>query len=247
MKSANYLIVGNRRDAYTKALAIANDFFDTPEHLTHNLKIISEVDQKITVSQIEYLLEETMKSAISGHKTGYIVRDASAMTKQAQNKLLKVLEESSGEKIQIFCDATDDGLIGTLHSRLMTITLPQPQKIDTINFLKTELVPDQYVGLLTYLFNNGDEALDFYLTKTQLLNDFLKFIDLYGKKKTAAYLYYDINLEKSGLLFLKVLEFYFKEAHNPQKILEIAAAYDAIDEGADQKMQINKILLTDLD
>ncbi len=99
-----------------------------------DLKVLSLQSGKasIGVDEVRLIREDMFLSASESNYKVYIFEDADKLTTQAQNALLKVLEEPiSGVVIFLFCESADR-LLTTIRSRAPMITMEyfSPEEID---------------------------------------------------------------------------------------------------------------------
>lgn len=76
----------------------------------------------IKIEQIRYLQRKIQEKPIISNKKVYIVNDADKMTKEAQNCLLKTLEEPPEYSIIILIGSNENAFLNTIKSRCMKLT-----------------------------------------------------------------------------------------------------------------------------
>ena len=76
----------------------------------------------IKIEQIRYLQRKIQEKPIISNKKVYIVNDADKMTKEAQNCLLKTLEEPPEYSIIILIGSNESAFLNTIKSRCMKLT-----------------------------------------------------------------------------------------------------------------------------
>ena len=79
---------------------------------------------KVKTEDINTLAADCYLKPYDGDYKIYIIKNAHTMTDQAQNKLLKTLEEPPSGVIIILCAANPAGLLNTIHSRSRKIAVP---------------------------------------------------------------------------------------------------------------------------
>lgn len=87
-----------------------------------NLLIIAPKTQKILIEQIRVLIEDISVKPPVGRKV-YIIEDADRMTPQAQNCLLKTLEEPPSYAVILLTVSHIDSLLLTIRSRVAQLSL----------------------------------------------------------------------------------------------------------------------------
>ena len=115
---------------------------------------VSESGQTITIEEIRKVKIFLSLSLYLGSYKFVVINDAHLMTTEAQNALLKVLEEPSPSSILILVTANPNSLLPTIISRCQEIKfLPHPKKIIDEVFKNSNL-PKSEIGFLTE-FSNG--------------------------------------------------------------------------------------------
>lgn len=86
------------------------------------------------VNEIRAIIEELSKAAFEGGMRAIVISNAHAMTREAQNALLKTLEEPSKGVIFLLC-GNADGMLSTIISRCALIRLGQADRHEIENEL----------------------------------------------------------------------------------------------------------------
>lgn len=102
----------------------------------------------IKIEQIRYLQRKIQEKPIISNKKVYIINDADKMTQEAQNCLLKTLEEPPEYSIIILIGSNENAFLNTIKSRCMKLTF-QPIASEEIK---------QYMEK-TYGMNNINENM----------------------------------------------------------------------------------------
>lgn len=79
--------------------------------------IIDEQDESIKTEQIKELVKNVLEKPIQGDKKIYIINNSENMTREAQNSLLKTLEEPPEYVIVILITSNENLLLNTIKSR----------------------------------------------------------------------------------------------------------------------------------
>ena len=93
--------------------------FDSNNH--PDLYVIDYDNQSIKIDEIRELTEKVIEKPIISEKKVYIINNAETMTKEAQNCLLKTLEEPPEFVVIILISSNDNLILNTIKSRCMTI------------------------------------------------------------------------------------------------------------------------------
>jgi len=83
--------------------------------------IIDEQEESIKTEQIKELTNNVLEKPIQGNKKIYIINNSERMTKEAQNSLLKTLEEPPEYVVIILVTSNENLLLNTIKSRCLKI------------------------------------------------------------------------------------------------------------------------------
>ena len=86
-----------------------------------DFKIINETGETIKIEQIRELVEKVIEKPIVSNKKVYIINDCDKMTKEAQNCLLKTLEEPPEFVTMILITSNENMILNTIKSRCMKV------------------------------------------------------------------------------------------------------------------------------
>ena len=86
-----------------------------------DLVIIDEQSNSIKTEQIKELTSDVLEKPIKGSKKIYIINNSENMTKEAQNALLKTLEEPPEYAVIILVTSNENLLLNTIKSRCIKI------------------------------------------------------------------------------------------------------------------------------
>jgi len=86
-----------------------------------DFEIIQAEDNSIKIDQIRPILTKSLEKPIISNKKIYIINDADKMTIQAQNCLLKILEEPPKYVMIILIGVNENQFLNTIKSRCVTI------------------------------------------------------------------------------------------------------------------------------
>lgn len=113
--SADELLTTLTAELFARVAAAPSDIMRLP---------LARDSGKVLVEDINRLTEDCIVRPIDGDKKVYIIERAGTMTDQAQNKLLKTLEEPPESVIIILCAAEAAQLLSTVRSRSRKIDCP---------------------------------------------------------------------------------------------------------------------------
>ena len=93
------------------------------------LDLIKLNDKKsIKVDDLKIILEKSAESGVESEYLFFLIINAEKMTIEAQNKLLKTLEEPNNNHFYFLCCKTQSMILSTIKSRCNVISLQQPPK-----------------------------------------------------------------------------------------------------------------------
>lgn len=155
---------------HTIAIALATELLGTKaQHASYFLNIAPD-GKSIGIEQIRELQKFLQLKTTGTRKTRRVIvmDDADTMTIEAQNALLKLLEEPPADTVLILTAHKPHQLRPTIHSRVQTINVLPPLKDDVVGyflgkgFTGTDIdraiqVSNSQVGLMTALLDDSTE------------------------------------------------------------------------------------------
>jgi hypothetical protein len=148
----------------TLAKALAETVLQLSEDsLSHYpyVKILAPSDKKIisieAVRELEHFLSLRVPSPRAPNRV-VIIEDSDAMTIEAQNALLKTLEEPPRATILILTTSRMQGLLPTIISRLQSITVPKPPRKAVEEYFRGQGYSEQQIQQ-NYNISGGLPAL----------------------------------------------------------------------------------------
>ncbi len=169
----------------TDACGVCTSCKQADSHNHPDIKYITHDKASISVNDIRDQLNNdiAIKPYSSEYKI-YIIPDANKMTEQAQNALLKTIEEPPVYAIIILLTENSDSLLPTIRSRCVTLTMNPIEKDKICTYLenKFQLEPEQAQIAANYCQGNIGKAIrfasssDFIEMKNQVLK-LLKNLD----------------------------------------------------------------------
>ena len=122
---------------YAKIILSSNDIINNPDFLC-----IEPDGNSIKIDQIRNLQKEIQEKPIISNKKVYIIDDADLMTKEAQNCLLKTLEEPPKFAVIILIGSNENAFLPTIKSRCMILHFNRLSDSEIKSYLQ-----EQYNGL----------------------------------------------------------------------------------------------------
>ena len=169
----------------TDACGVCTSCKQAESHNHPDIKYITHDKTSISVNDIlEQLNNDISIKPYSSEYKIYIIPDANKMTEQAQNALLKTIEEPPVYAIIILLTENCDSLLPTIRSRCVTLTMNPVEKDKICTYLenKFQLEPEQAQIAANYCQGNIGKAIrfasssDFIEMKNQVLK-LLKNLD----------------------------------------------------------------------
>ncbi|MGI6123129.1 MAG: ATP-binding protein [Acetivibrionales bacterium] len=215
------------------------------EMINPNFFLIRSETRNIVIKQIRELIEDISVRPLQGRKV-YIIEDADKMTNQAQNCLLKTLEEPPAYATIILTTDKYEALLLTIRSRIVRINL-KPCSINEMKLLlqkkginfdgKEHLlylsrgIPGKAIQLLAdkNFEENREKTLNFVFNEdTSSKLDFNQYL---SKNKNAFYTCIDIleSIYRDTLLLSCSLEDGLINADKKDNILKYANKHSTVD------------------
>lgn len=122
--------------------------FDSQNH--PDIKIINEESDTIKINTIREMIQTVYEKPILSNKKIYIINDCDKMTKEAQNSLLKTLEEPPEYIIIILIASNTDMILSTIKSRCTKIVFDKlkddeiKEILNNTEFNNVEISPNMY-------------------------------------------------------------------------------------------------------
>ena len=110
--------------------------FDTNNN--PDFSILEPEGNSIKIDQIRELTKKVYEKPIVSTKKVYIINDSNCMTQEAQNGLLKTLEEPPEYVTIILITSNENSFLPTIKSRCTKISFDKLTDIELINILKKE-------------------------------------------------------------------------------------------------------------
>lgn len=101
--------------------------------------IINEAGESIKIDTIREITEKAFEKPILSDKKVYIINDFEKMTKEAQNCLLKTLEEPPEFVVIVLISSNENIILNTIKSRCMTIKFHNIEDKELLEYAKSQL------------------------------------------------------------------------------------------------------------
>lgn len=179
-----------------------------------DFKIISPEGNYIKIAQIRQMQEDVYKKPILSKKKIFIIDKADYMTEEAQNSLLKTLEEPPEYIVIILILSNESLLLNTIKSRCMKINflnIPEDEIKNYIN--RNNLIENPSKNMLK-LFNGSigkiyeiKENMDIYIQTEQLTKEILqrKIISVIELLKKSEFIYKSKEYANNILEYMTVI------------------------------------------
>ena len=164
------------------------------------MQINEENGKSIKIEQIRLMQEKVVEKPIISDKKVYIINDAELLTKEAQNCLLKTLEEPPEYVIIILIVSNESKILNTVKSRCVKIEFEKISDEEINNYLEKQgisklsnIMLKQCDGSLKMALNIGEKTEE-YNKQEELLD--ARMIALYKSGDTS---YLEIFLTSSSM------------------------------------------------
>ena len=110
--------------------------------------IINPDGNSIKIEQIRFLIEKISEKPISSEHKVYIVNDSDKMTIEAQNSLLKTLEEPPEYAVLILITSNESKLLNTIKSRCTKIFFNKIEDAQMEKYIRQNISEDSTISIV---------------------------------------------------------------------------------------------------
>lgn len=132
------LCLEDSEETCTCKSCICFDGFNHPDFY-----LINEEGETIKVESIRTVTEKVIEKPIVSKKKVYIINDCDKMTKEAQNCLLKTLEEPPEFVVIILISSNENVILNTIKSRCMSVKFHNIEDEELLKYAKNVLEYDE--------------------------------------------------------------------------------------------------------
>jgi DNA polymerase-3 subunit delta' len=126
-----------------------------------DFKILNETGETIKIDQIRELIEKVIEKPIVSRRKVYIINDCDKMTKEAQNCLLKTLEEPPEFITMILISSNENMILNTIKSRCMKVKFKNIENKALYDYAINQIGYDEISDNLLKTFNGSiGKAID---------------------------------------------------------------------------------------
>ncbi|SEN78432.1 DNA polymerase-3 subunit delta' [Peptostreptococcus russellii] len=189
-------------------------------------------ENSIKIDQIRKLNSNMGLKPYSNYKI-YLINDAEKMTVQAQNALLKTLEEPSSYGIIILITRNEQALLQTIRSRCTEVKFSPLNNIDIKKILETKGI-DENTATVSSIFSRGSASVALEISKDEEVNEIRDLVE--------SFIGYMV-IDKNKFEVTRISEYMKNYTEHTEWILELLKIYirDAIlyREGVGTELLIN--------
>lgn len=128
--------------------------------------MLSPEDGSIKIEKIRQMQAKVLEKPIISQRKVYIIKDADSMTKEAQNCLLKTLEEPPSYITMILIGSNENLFLNTIRSRCMKILFHKIEDMELKNYLERNCGFENISAQLLKAFDGSiEKALRIYEKK----------------------------------------------------------------------------------
>lgn len=177
--------IGKSKLALEMARLILNPLKPYEKKVNVDIKEIRLKGNSIGVDEVRDIVMEANFKPFSGHRKVIIIYDGDRMTVQAQNALLKTIEEPPYGVYFIILSKSRDSLLPTIRSRCQNIRLYPLSREDMEEYIKTNYtIAEEKIEELVLLSQGIPGRVDDFLKDEKTrnrINSLLAFLDALSK------------------------------------------------------------------
>lgn len=202
--------------------------FDTENH--PDFTIINEEGETIKINTIREMISTVYEKPILSSKKIYIINDCDKMTKEAQNSLLKTLEEPPEYIVIILISSNSDMLLNTIKSRCTKIVFEKLTNNEVTELLAHKNYDTTNISEKMFEFFDGSigKAIKI-LEKKEIYSAVDKFIEMIESKEKIDFLTKGkeafIKEEIYGILEYCIVSLFYIGKIKQYKILKLRKIY----------------------
>lgn len=148
--------------------------------------IINNEEKVIKIDQIREMNKKISEKPINSNKKVYIINNSDTMTKEAQNSLLKTLEEPPEYVVIILIACNENKLLNTIRSRCIKVNFNKLKDEELLEYTRKNNIEDLKSNML--LFSDG--SIEKLLKIKENEESYLKIEDIIN------------NLNKKNLIYI---------------------------------------------
>ena len=204
------------REIFGVCFAILAICGDKDDKIAHNIikKVHPDVfflpkSETLKVEDVELVLERLNYFPMEADCKVFVLENFSSATVQAQNKLLKTLEETPPNVYFLLCSEKEDGILPTIKSRCQVLEL-EPLNESALSILVSEYTVDARTQEIAKFYGRGEMGrIEEALTKSEIIEMLeLAFDIVENCKASSDILGYTIKVGKFRNNLLKFVQIY---------------------------------------
>jgi len=206
----------------------------------------------VKIDQIRQMQSKVSEAPIISQKKVYIIDDADLMTKEAQNCLLKTLEEPPEFVTIILIGSNESNFLSTIKSRCITIKFESLNTIEISDYLKNNF-PDENISGNIIEASNGSigkalilkDKQDLYQSIDTIFNN-IEYLDLIDTLNKAEIIYKSQDDKYDILEYINII-LYKKSKENLQYLNAISIVEETkkrLKANSNYNMTIDNLIMT---
>lgn len=150
--------------------------------------VIEPDGSSIKIEQIRQMQKSILEKPIESHKKVYIINDAETMTKEAQNCMLKTLEEPQDFIVIILIASNENNILPTVKSRCTKVFFRNLDDADIIKYINEENSEIDINKDILKLCNGSIIKAEFVIQKIDILDKIKNFVMNIDKQNELVFL-----------------------------------------------------------
>ena len=173
--------------------------------------------EKIKVEDVDRVVESAYIRPYSGDRKIYILRNASSMAPQAQNKLLKTLEEPPESVLIMLGISQEQNMLPTIQSRVKRVEVERFERDDVLDYLNDAVQTSDETSLkIAANLSDGSLTKAMDIVQDEHYREIFQLaVSLYARMKSSkqiAEISGEIAIYKDYLLsFLEILQIFTRD------------------------------------
>lgn len=210
--------------------------------------MIENEEKVIKIEQIRLMNTKISEKPITSDRKVYIINNSETMTKEAQNCLLKTLEEPPEYATIILIASNENKLLNTIRSRCIKINYSRIENDQILRYLQENTKENINEELIPFAGGSIGKAIKIkqeeriYMTLQELIND-MHTKDLIYILNNAEVLYKNKEIINELLEYINILLLKSKRINEINSVKYVEEAKKNLNTNSNYDMTIDKLLI----